>query len=53
MILLTYVFLYRDCPVCREADIDVRNLFAEKAILYLPIPCINKQFGCKEEVPYR
>ena len=44
---------YRDCPVCREADIDVRNLFAEKAILYLPIPCINKQFGCKEEVPYR
>jgi len=42
----------RDCPVCREADIDVRNLFAEKAILYLPIPCINKQFGCKEEVPY-
>jgi len=42
----------RDCPVCREADIDVRNLFAEKAIVHLPIPCINKQFGCKEEVPY-
>ena len=43
---------FRDCPVCREADIDVRNLFAEKAIVHLPIPCINKQFGCKEEVPY-
>jgi len=42
----------RDCPVCRESDIDVRNLFAEKAIVYLPIPCSNKQFGCKEEVPY-
>lgn len=42
----------RDCPVCREADIDVRNLFAERAIVYLPIPCINKQFGCKEEVTY-
>ena len=48
--LLSYIF--RDCPVCREADIDVRNLFAEKAIVHLPIPCINKQFGCKEEVPY-
>ena len=43
----------RDCPVCREADIDVRNLFAEKAIVFLTIPCEFKQFGCKEEIPYR
>ena len=42
----------RDCPVCREADIDVRNLFAEKAIVFLTIPCEFKQFGCKEEIPY-
>lgn len=42
----------RDCPVCREADIDVRNIFAENAVVFLTIPCDFKQFGCKEEIPY-
>lgn len=42
----------RDCPVCREVDIEVRNIFAEKSIVFLTIPCEYKQFGCKEDITF-
>ncbi len=38
--------------MCREVDIDVRNLFAEKAVVKMTIPCEFKQFGCKSEIPF-
>ena len=43
---------YRDCPVCRETDTDIRNLYAEKSIHFLSIPCDYKQYGCKEEIQF-
>ncbi len=43
----------QSCPICREADIESRNMLAEKAITYLTIPCEYGQHGCKMEVPYR
>lgn len=43
----------QSCPLCRETDIDIRNMFAEKAITYMSIPCEFVQFGCKVEVQYR
>ena len=39
--------------MCREVDIDVRNLFAEKAVSYMTIPCEFSLYGCKVETPYR
>jgi len=42
----------RDCPVCRESDTDIRNLYAEKSIHFLSIPCEYKNFGCKEEIQF-
>ena len=30
-----------------------RNMFAERAITYMRIPCEFVQFGCKEDVQYR
>lgn len=42
----------RDCPVCREGDTDIRNLYAEKSIVFLSIPCEYKQYGCKEEIQF-
>jgi len=42
----------RDCPVCRETDTDIRNLYAEKSIHFLSIPCDYKQYGCKEEIQF-
>lgn len=41
------------CPVCREIDIDIRNLIAEKAIAYMKVPCEHAYFGCKVEVQFR
>ncbi|TRY70381.1 hypothetical protein TCAL_02887 [Tigriopus californicus] len=41
------------CPVCREVVMDIRNMFAEKALLYMTIPCEYQNFGCKVEVQYR
>ncbi len=43
----------QNCPMCREVDIDIRNMFAEKAVTYMTIPCEFGQFGCRVEVPYR
>eukprot|EP00096_Caligus_rogercresseyi_P012529 TRINITY_DN5283_c0_g1_i1.p1 TRINITY_DN5283_c0_g1~~TRINITY_DN5283_c0_g1_i1.p1 ORF type:complete len:413 (+),score=124.01 TRINITY_DN5283_c0_g1_i1:143-1381(+) len=43
----------QSCPVCREIDIDIRNMFAEKAITYLTIQCEFDQYGCKEIIQYR
>ena len=45
-------FFSRDCPVCREGDTDIRNLYAEKSIVFLSIPCEYKQYGCKEEIQF-
>ena len=45
-------FYFRDCPVCREGDTDIRNLYAEKSIVFLSIPCEYKQYGCKEEIQF-
>ena len=43
----------RSCPMCREVDIDIRNLFAEKAVSYMTITCEFSHYGCKVEMPYR
>ena len=43
----------QSCPICRDVDIDIRNMFAEKAITFMAIPCEFGQFGCKLEIPYR
>ena len=43
----------QSCPICREVDIDIRNMFAEKAINYMTMPCEFKQYGCGVEVPYK
>ncbi|XP_040579181.1 E3 ubiquitin-protein ligase Siah1 [Lepeophtheirus salmonis] len=43
----------QSCPVCREIDIDIRNMFAEKAITYLTIQCEFDQYGCKEIIQFR
>lgn len=39
--------------MCREIDIDIRNLIAEKAIAYMKVPCEHAYFGCKVEVQFR
>merc|ERR1712179_107035 len=36
----------QSCPMCREIDIDIRNLFAEKAVTFMSIPCEFKTYGC-------
>ena len=43
----------QQCPVCRDADIDIRNMFAEKAISYMTIPCEYQPYGCNMEIQYR
>ena len=43
----------RSCPMCREVDIDIRNLFAEKAVSYMTITCEYSHYGCKVEMPFR
>jgi len=43
----------QSCPMCREIDIDIRNLFAEKAITYMNIPCEYKSFGCRIEIHFK
>lgn len=43
----------QSCPMCREIDIDIRNLFAEKAITYMSIPCEYKSFGCRVEIHFK
>jgi len=43
----------QSCPMCREIDIDIRNLFAEKAVTFMSIPCEFKQFGCRIEIQYK
>lgn len=43
----------RSCPMCREVDIDVRNLYAEKAVSYMTIPCEFSLYGCKVETPFK
>ena len=39
--------------MCREVDINIRNLFAEKAITFMVIPCEYEPFGCRKEIQYR
>jgi len=41
------------CPICREAEIDSRNMLLEKAFAYLTIPCEYAPHGCQVEIPYR
>ena len=41
------------CPVCRDQDMDVRNLIAEQAVAYMTVPCEHSHYGCKVEVQYR
>jgi len=43
----------QSCPVCREVDIDIRNLFAEKAVTFMTIPCEYKQYGCRVEIQFK
>lgn len=43
----------QSCPMCREIDIDVRNLVAEKTVTYMSIACEFKQFGCHIEIQYK
>lgn len=43
----------QSCPMCREIDIDIRNLFAEKAVTYMSIPCEYKSFGCRVEIHFK
>ncbi|XP_023336810.1 E3 ubiquitin-protein ligase Siah2 isoform X2 [Eurytemora carolleeae] len=43
----------QSCPMCREIDIDIRNLFAEKAITYMSIPCEYRSFGCRIEINFK
>ena len=43
----------RSCPMCREVDIDIRNMFAEKALAYMTIPCEFNSYGCNVESLYR
>jgi len=43
----------QSCPMCREIDIDVRNLHAEKSVSYMSIDCEHKQFGCYRQVQYK
>lgn len=43
----------QSCPMCREVDIDVRNLVAEKTVTYMSIDCEYKQFGCRIKVQYK
>jgi hypothetical protein len=43
----------QSCPVCREVDLDIRNMFAEKAITYMVIPCDFEQFGCRDEIQFK
>ena len=41
------------CPICREAEIDSRNMLLEKAFAYLTIPCEYAPHGCQVEIPYK
>merc|ERR550539_1340654 len=43
----------QSCPMCREIDIDIRNLFAEKAVTFMSIPCEFKTYGCSVEIQYK
>lgn len=43
----------QSCPMCREIDIDIRNLFAEKAVTFMTIPCEYKQYGCRVEILFK
>lgn len=43
----------QSCPMCREIDIDIRNLFAEKAVTFMSIPCEFRTFGCRVEIQYK
>jgi len=43
----------QSCPMCREIDIDIRNLFAEKAVTFMSIPCEYKTHGCTVEIQYK
>jgi len=43
----------QSCPMCREIDIDIRNLFAEKAVTFMSIPCEFKTYGCRVEIQYK
>jgi len=43
----------QSCPMCREIDIDIRNLVGEKAVTHLAIPCEYRQFGCRVEIQYK
>jgi len=43
----------QSCPMCREIDIDIRNLFAEKAVTFMSIPCEFRTYGCRVEVQYK
>jgi len=42
----------QSCPMCREIDIDIRNLFAEKAVTFMAIPCEFRTYGCRVEIQY-
>jgi len=42
----------QSCPMCREIDIDIRNLFAEKAVTFMSLPCEFRTYGCKVEIQY-
>jgi len=42
----------QSCPMCREIDIDIRNLFAEKAVTFMSLPCEFRTYGCKVEIKY-
>jgi len=43
----------QSCPMCREIDIDIRNLFAEKAVTFMSIPCEFRAYGCRVVVQYK
>lgn len=43
----------RSCPTCREIDINIRNLFAERAVAHMTIACEFANYGCNHEMPYR
>jgi len=43
----------QSCPMCREIDIDIRNLFAEKAVTFMTIPCEFRTYGCRVEIQYK
>jgi len=43
----------QSCPMCREIDIDIRNLFAEKAVTFMSIPCEFRTYGCRVEIQYK